>query len=103
RNEAPGEENVEMLKFNQIYYAASQFGATDHMLIVRVKSGDPMTLVPTIRREVQMLDPDQPLGKVATMEQNIAGSLAARRLTMSLLGCFATLALLLASLGLYGV
>lgn len=103
RNEAPGEENVEMLKFNQIYYAASQFGATDHMLIVRVKNGDPLALVPTIRHEVQTLDPEQPLGKVATMEQSIAGSLAARRLTMSLLGCFATLALLLASLGLYGV
>jgi ABC-type antimicrobial peptide transport system permease subunit len=37
------------------------------------------------------------------MEKNIANSLAARRLTMTLLGFFAMLALLLASLGLYGV
>lgn len=103
RNEAPGEQNVESLKFNQIYYAASQFGATDHVLIVRVKSGDPLGLVSAIRREVQRLDPDQPLGNIATMGQNIANSLATRRLTMTLLGCFAGLALLLASLGLYGV
>lgn len=103
RNEAPGEQNVESLKFNQIYYAASQFGATDHMLVVRTKTGDPLALVPAIRREVQRLDQDQPLGSVATMEQSIGNSLAARRLTMTLLGCFATLALLLASLGLYGV
>jgi putative ABC transport system permease protein len=103
RNEPPGEENVEMLKFNQIYYSASQYASTDNMLIVRVKSGDPLALAPSIRREAQILDPDQPLGKVATMEQNIGSSLAARRLTMTLLGCFATLALLLASLGLYGV
>ncbi len=103
RNEAPGEENVETLKFQQIHFCSSQFGATDQMLMVRVKSGDPLALVPGIRRAVQALDPDQPLGNIGTMEQNIANSLAARRLTMSLLGCFAMLALLLASLGLYGV
>ncbi len=56
-----------------------------------------------IRREVQALDSDQPLGTAATMEQNIGNSLATRRLTMSLLGSFAGLALVLASLGLYGV
>lgn len=103
RNEAPGEENVEALKFNQIYYAASQYASTGNTLMVRVKSGNPLSLVPAIRQEVLRLDSDQPLGTVATMENNIASSLAARRLAMILLGCFATLALLLASLGLYGV
>ncbi|MGZ4986335.1 MAG: FtsX-like permease family protein, partial [Chthoniobacterales bacterium] len=55
------------------------------------------------RREVQAIDPAQPVGAVATMEENISASLATRRLTMTLLGAFAFLALLLASVGLYGV
>ncbi|HMJ06508.1 MAG TPA: ABC transporter permease [Chthoniobacterales bacterium] len=103
RNEAPGEDNVESLKFHQIHFCATQYAATENTLVVRVKSGDPLALVPAIRREVQTLDPDQPLGTIAMMEKNIANSLAARRLTMTLLGSFAGLALLLASLGLYGV
>jgi len=103
RNEAPGEANDVILKFHQMYFAVSQMTTTDHVLVVRVKNGDPLTLVPMIRREVQALDPDQPLGSVSTMDKNIGNSLATRRLTMALLGTFAVLALLLASLGLYGV
>ena len=103
RNEAPGEENVESFKFHQIHFCAAQYATNENTLVVRVKSGDPLALVPAIRREVQALDPDQPLGVVALMEKNIANSLATRRLTMTLLGAFAGLALLLASLGLYGV
>jgi putative ABC transport system permease protein len=103
RNEAPGEDNLESLKFHQMYFCSAQYATTDNTLIVRVKTGDPLALVPAIKREVQALDPEQPLGAVATMEKNIGGSLAARRLTMSLLGAFAGLALILASVGIYGV
>ena len=53
--------------------------------------------------EVQALDPDQPVASISTMETNIATSLAARRLIMTLLATFAALALILASVGLYGV
>jgi ABC-type antimicrobial peptide transport system permease subunit len=54
-------------------------------------------------REVQNIDPEQPVAEISTMEANISDSLATRRLTMSLLGAFAALALVLASVGLYGV
>ncbi len=103
RNEAAGEDNVEALNFHHIYFCSSQYASGGNMLLVRVKAGDPMALLPAIKREVQALDPEQPLGTVATMAQNISSSLATRRLTMTLLGSFAALALLLASLGLYGV
>jgi putative ABC transport system permease protein len=52
---------------------------------------------------VHALDADQPIGQITTMDEAIASSLATRRLTMVLLGAFAFLALVLASVGLYGV
>ena len=75
---------------------------SDVRLVVRAVSGDPQALAPAIKREVQALDPDQPVGQIATMEQNIATSLATRRLTMTLLAAFAGLALILASVGYTG-
>ncbi len=103
RNEPPGEENVEKLHLPQVYFCATQFPQEENSLLVKVASGDPLALAATIKREVQSLDPDQPVAAISTMEENIGGSLAARRLTMTLLGVFAGLALVLASVGLYGV
>jgi putative ABC transport system permease protein len=68
-----------------------------------VASGDPLALAAAVKREIQILDPDQAVASVSTMEKNIGVSLAARRLTISLLGTFAGLALVLASVGIYGV
>ena len=103
RNEAAGEDNVEKLNFVHMYFCATQNPAAGNMLMLRVRSGDPKALALAVRREVQAIDPEQPIAQVATMEENISNSLAARRLTMSLLGTFAALALALASVGLYGV
>ena len=103
RNEAPGEDNVEKLNFPQIHLPIAQFPNEDVTLVVRVASGDPLALAPAVKREIESIDPDQPVAAVSTMEKNIGSSLAARRLTMSLLGAFAGLALVLASVGIYGV
>jgi putative ABC transport system permease protein len=103
RNDAPGEENVESLNFPQIYLPAAQFPNENVSLVVRVASGDPLALAPAVKREVEAIDPDQPVAQISTMEKNIGASLAARRLTMTLLGAFAALALVLASVGIYGV
>src|SRR4051812_29361168 len=103
RNEAPGEANVESLNFAQMYLPFTQFPNTGVTLLVRVASGDPMALAPAVKREIEAIDPDQPVAQVSTMEKNIGASLAARRLTMTLLGAFAGLALVLASVGIYGV
>jgi putative ABC transport system permease protein len=103
RNEAPGEPNVESLNFPQIYLPFPQFSNTGVSLLVRVSSGDPLNLASAVKKEIQAIDPDQPVSAVSTMEKNIGASLAARRLTMTLLGSFAGLALVLASVGIYGV
>jgi hypothetical protein len=103
RNEAAGEDNVEKLNFVHMYFCATQNPVAGSMLMLRVRGADPKALAAAVRREVQAIDPDQPIGQVTTMEENISNSLAARRLTMALLGAFAALALVLASVGLYGV
>jgi putative ABC transport system permease protein len=103
RNEAPGEDNVEKLGFAQMYLPSVQFPNENVTLVVRVAAGDPLALAPAVKREIESIDPDQPVAQISTMEKNIGASLAARRLTMSLLGAFAGVALVLASVGIYGV
>jgi putative ABC transport system permease protein len=84
-------------------FAAEQVPNRSNVLLVRVKSGNPLAVVPAIKSELQALDPDQAFADISTMENNIAKSLGSRRMMMSLLGSFAGIALLLASVGLYGV
>ncbi len=103
RNEAPGENNVEKLQLVQEYLLASQDPQNANNLHVRTNLTDIAPLIAAVRRAVHELDADQPIGQITTMNQAIAASLATRRLTMVLLGTFAFLALVLASVGLYGV
>ncbi len=102
RPDAPGEE-FDRLNLAQMYFCAAQMATHENSLLVRVKAGDPAALAPAVVREVQNIDPEQPVAEISTMENNISESLATRRLTMTLLGSFAALALVLASVGLYGV
>jgi putative ABC transport system permease protein len=71
-------------------------------LLVR-STKEPVSLVNAVRRQIQSIDPDLPLAKVATMEARIDDSLKPQRFNTFLMGLFATLALLLAVVGLYGV
>ncbi|MGC1322048.1 MAG: ABC transporter permease [Candidatus Udaeobacter sp.] len=103
RNEAPGEFNTELLHMVEEYLLASQDPQSANNLHVRTSLRDVGQLAAAVKREVQALDPDQPMGQIKTMDQAIASSLATRRLVMVLLGAFAVLALVLASVGLYGV
>jgi putative ABC transport system permease protein len=61
------------------------------------------TLEPQVRREIQAVDPNLPVFDVKSMDDVIGVSLAARRFSAELVGAFAVLALLLASLGIYGL
>ena len=64
---------------------------------------NPASLAAAVRKEVQTIDPDQPVADVKTMEQWVDTSIAAPRYRTALLGLFAVLALVLASTGIYGV
>src|SRR5213076_652390 len=64
---------------------------------------DPASLLPAIRREIRAIDSAVPLANVRTYENVIADSIAPRRLSVVLLGVFAGVAVLLATVGIYGV
>jgi putative ABC transport system permease protein len=74
-------------------------GATLH---VRT-AGDAGALAASVRHEVQQIDPAVPVFNSRTLEQQIGNSLQPQRMNVALLGVFGLLALLLASIGLYGV
>ena len=64
---------------------------------------DPLSLLAAIKEQVWAVDKELPIYQVSTMDQLLAESVAQRRFNALLLGVFAGLALLLASVGLYGV
>ena len=71
-------------------------------IVARTKS-DPSLALTAIREAARAIDKDQPVDKVTTMSAVVSSSMAERRFYMQLLGMFATLAFVLASVGIYGV
>ena len=72
------------------------------ILTVRTDS-DPAAMAASIRNAVRAIDPIQPVARVATMEEILAGAIAQPRFNTLLLTLFAGIALLLAAIGIYGV
>jgi putative ABC transport system permease protein len=73
------------------------------MYVVIRSTGDPNAVIGVARNEVAAIDRDQPIGSVMSMDQRIHESVAPRRFNMFLLTLFAVLAVLLASVGIYGI
>src|SRR6202042_826346 len=71
--------------------------------VVLRTAGDPAAVMDPVRRAVKQLDSREVIYGVQTMDGVIAGSVAARRVSMILLGIFAAFALILSCVGIYGV
>ena len=76
---------------------------TGGMTLAIRSTTDPGTLAAAARAQVLAIDREQPVYGVQTMQQVVADSLSERRMSTWLLAAFAGLALLLASIGIYGV
>ncbi len=72
-------------------------------LVARTSLAEPAALASSIQSAVQQIDKDQPISDVRTMSQVLSETTAERRFSMLLLGIFALLALVLASVGIFGV
>ena len=85
-----------------IYYSFAQLPDVDLSLLVRT-SGDQSTVMAAIQREASAIDPGLPLYRVTRMSDLVARQTATARFGSSVLGSFSLVALLLASIGIYGV
>ncbi|MGH8176770.1 MAG: ABC transporter permease [Steroidobacter sp.] len=86
----------------EIYRSFLQMPAHDMSLVVRVAQ-DPITLAGSLREEVASVDRTVPVSDIRTLDQLLASSVATSRFTTLLLAAFATVALTLAAIGIYGV
>ncbi len=86
----------------EMYRTYNQMCMGSMSLVVRTQR-DPAEITRAIRGEALAVDKDQPVENIRTMTQLVASSVAQRRLSMQLLGGFAGVAMLLASIGLYGL
>jgi putative ABC transport system permease protein len=86
----------------QVYLPLTQESARGLAIIARTPA-EPAAMTATIQAAVHQLDKDLPLYAVRTMDQVLDTSMARERMSMLILIVFATVALTLASVGLYGV
>src|ERR1700730_13706441 len=85
-----------------VYWPHAELVYSSLVLVVRT-NGEPVSMAAAIQREVRALDKDQPISDVRTMNQLLADSISRSRFATLLLGIFAVVALVLESLGIYGV
>lgn len=87
----------------QMYVSTNQYPQEFGMLIVRSVSGNPMGLGQAVKRQLLLVDPDQPPYDTTTMAKAVGESLASRRFTVTLLGLFSAIALGLATVGVFAI
>jgi putative ABC transport system permease protein len=87
----------------EFYQTIDQSSFSSMTVVVRTRSADPTSVMPTVRRVVAGLDPALPIGRVQTLKQVVSDSIGRPRLLSALTAVFAGLAGLLAAVGVYGM
>jgi predicted permease len=94
--------SLEQAGSSELYLPISQAGASSVELVVRTKLV-PEAVAPAVRAAMRKADPGLPTAEFRTLDDVVDRAVSPRRFVVMLLGGFAVLALLLASLGIYGV
>jgi putative ABC transport system permease protein len=87
----------------QMYLPFTQANFFEPRALVVKTNLEALSLAATVRKTVWEIDKDQPVSDIASMENIVSESVALQRFSMLLLGVFATVALILAAVGIYGV
>ena len=95
-------QNLQGAPQPEIYFPQSQMPMAAMTVVVRT-AGDPRPLQRAVRGVVQSLDKNAPVYTVRTVEEILNRSVATPRFNTLLLGLFAAVALMLTTVGLYGV
>jgi putative ABC transport system permease protein len=87
----------------ELYRPLGQMSWPYMFMAVRTTTSNPLTLLPAVQNAVWSVDKNVALANTRTMEDLVARSVADRKFTMLLLATFASIALVLAAIGLFGV
>lgn len=87
---------------SELYLPSAQMPMNSMTLFVRTSS-DPLSLVAAVRSQVQSVDNNQPIYDVKTLAQRVSDATAVSRSVTVLFSAFALLALVLGSVGIYGI
>ncbi len=87
---------------SEIYVPLAQIPGRFMTLVIR-STADPSTLTAAVKQRLADVDKEQPVSKIQTMRQVVSDSLSGRRVSTFLIAIFAGCAMLLASIGIYGV
>ena len=86
----------------EAYFADTQVPHRQMHMVVRT-AGDPIDQIGALRADIKALDPNLPVPSFRTLDQVVADSIARPRLLTTLLGLFASVALTLAAVGIFGL
>jgi putative ABC transport system permease protein len=88
---------------SEMYHSFLQDAGGGNIYLMIRTAVDPLKLAPAVRQQVREIDANLPVMDVMSMEQRLAESVAPRRFQMLLFGLFAAVALVIATVGIYGV
>lgn len=98
------QESLALDEAMAVYTTVEQWHFADRAMSVVVRaSGDATALAPAVREAIWSVDEDQPIVRIATLDELLAASAADRRFALTLFAAFALAALVLAAAGIYGV
>ena len=86
----------------RVFEQCDQIGDLNAGIVVRT-AVDPVSIVPAVRQAIWSLDKEQPLARIRTLQEIVDRELSTSTQSTALLSAFSLLALILASLGIYGV
>jgi ABC-type antimicrobial peptide transport system permease subunit len=93
---------VDMPVRNESFVPFAQSPSLGNLVVIK-SARDPMSLVSSVRAALRAIDPTQPISNIRTMDDLLSRLVAQRRFSATLVAAFAVLALVLATIGAYGV